>query len=189
MPILDTPRLTLREFTTDDAGFIVELLNDPGWLRYIGDRGVRTEADARAWIDERLVGSYRRHGYGLWAMQRRTDGALLGMCGLVRRDSLPDPDVGYALMSHARGHGLAREAAAACLQYASRHLGLGRVLAITRPDNESSVATLRAIGMRLRERRTLDGDDHESLVFEWHAGGGRADPERRSRQTARPRSG
>lgn len=169
MPVLDTPRLALREFTADDAAFIVELLNDPGWLRFIGDRGVRSEADARAWIDERLVGSYRRHGFGLWAMQRRADGALLGMCGLVRRDALPDADVGYALMPHARGAGYAREAAAACLEHAARRLGMTRVLAITRPDNLSSSATLRAIGMRQIERRVLDGDDHESLVFEWRA--------------------
>lgn len=166
-PVLQTPRLDLRRFTADDAAFIAQLLNDPSWLRFIGDRGVRDEDGARAWIAERLVAAYEKQGFGLWAMQRRDDGALLGMCGLVKRDSLPDIDVGYALLPQFRGAGYAREAAAACLDYGANVLGLERILAITRPENRSSISVLESLGMRLERTEQLAGDDHVSMVFEW----------------------
>lgn len=167
MPVLQTRRLDLRRFTAGDAAFIARLLNDPSWLRFIGDRGVRDEDSARAWIAERLVAAYDKQGFGLWAMQRRDDGALLGMCGLVKRDSLPDIDVGYALLPQFRGAGYAREAAAACLDYGANVLGLERILAITRPGNRSSIRVLESLGMRLERTEQLAGDDHVSMVFEW----------------------
>lgn len=168
MRVLQTPRLLLRWFTADDAAFIVELLNDPGWKRFIGERGVHNEDDARAWIAERLVASYWKQGFGLWAMQRLDDGALVGMCGLVKRDTLPGIDVGYALLPRYRGMGYVREGAGACLPYGAEVLGLEHILAITREDNTASIRVLESFGMVLQRKETLAGNDHPSLVFAWH---------------------
>lgn len=167
MQILQTERLVLREFTGDDAAFILGLLNDPGWLQHIGDRGVRTVDQARGWIEDRLVAHYRRHGHGLWAVQPRTGGALLGMCGFVRRDTLPAVDVGYALMPAARGRGYALEAVRGCLRHGRDVLGFGEVLAITTADNLASQRVLQAAGLVLEDRRTLLGETRESWVYRW----------------------
>jgi ribosomal-protein-alanine N-acetyltransferase len=168
--VLETDRLVLREFEPDDAAFVVRLLNDPGWLRFIGDRQVRDEAAARDWIERRLVTAYREHGFGLWAMQRRADAALAGMCGLVRRDGLPEIDLGYALLPAFRGQGLVREAGSACLAHAARALGKRRVLAITDPDNERSIRVLAALGM-VRDMSIDYRNDagKVSAVFAWTA--------------------
>jgi ribosomal-protein-alanine N-acetyltransferase len=169
MQVLQTPRLSLRWFTTDDAAFIVELLNDPGWLAFIGDRGVRNESQARRWIDERLIVPTERQGFGLWAVERREDAALLGMCGLVKREGLPEIDLGYALLPRHRGAGYAREAAAACLAHAADKLGKREVLAITRPENVGSMRLLEAIGMRRLTTIRLPDVDHEDVLFAWRA--------------------
>jgi [ribosomal protein S5]-alanine N-acetyltransferase len=165
MNVLQTPRLALRWFGAHDAAVVVELLNDPLWLRFIGERHVRSEDDARAWIESRLVEAYRRQGYGLWAMVRRDDDAVIGMCGFVRRDTLPDVDIGYALLPRFRGQGYVREAAAACLAHGATVLGFRRILAITRPANQRSIAVLQSLGMVLERTAVLGDDDHESLVF------------------------
>lgn len=168
--ILQTERMDLREFDDGDADFILALINDPDWHQHIADSGVRTPEQARDWIATRLVANYRLRGYGLWAMVRRDDGALLGMCGFVRRDSLPEVDVGYALMPAARGHGYVREALRACLVHGRDVLGFRRVLAITGPDNLASQRVLETAGLRLEDRRVLEGATRESLVYAWQAG-------------------
>lgn len=165
MRVLRTERLDLRWFSADDAASVVELVTDPGWIEHIHANGPRTLDAARAWIESRLVASYLEHGYGLWAVERRDDGAFLGMCGLVRRASLPDTDVGYALLPAARGHGYAREAAAACLAYARDVLGLPRLLAITSPKNVASIRLLGALGMEHERTEVLAGETRESAVF------------------------
>lgn len=147
MRVLHSDRLTLRWFTPRDAPFILALLNDPAWIANIGDRGVRTLDEARTWIAEKLVRSYWDKGHGLWAIERRSDGALLGMCGLLERDSLPALDVGYALAPPFRGQGYAREAALAALRYAGEALGQERLLAIVRPENRPSIRLLESLGM------------------------------------------
>jgi len=167
MRVLQTDRLVLRWFTADDASFVVELLNDAAWLHLIGDRGVRSEADARAWIDARLRAPYWRQGFGQWAIERRSDGARLGICGLIRRDALPDIDLGYSLLPRFHGMGYAREAAAAVLAYADEVLGLSRILAITDPANERSISLLQSLGMVLERTAVLAGDDDPSMVFAW----------------------
>jgi [ribosomal protein S5]-alanine N-acetyltransferase len=146
--ILETPRLILRHFIPDDAAFIYELLNQPAWKQYIGDRGVDSLEAARNYIETVPRASYRRHGFGLYAIELKTNGALVGMCGLIKRDSLADVDIGYALLSGFEGQGLAYEAAAATLAYSRDTLGLGRVVAITIPDNQRSARLLERLGMR-----------------------------------------
>ena len=172
MMVLRTERLVLRWFAADDAAFILELVNDPDWLKNIGDRGLRTVDEARAWIESRLVASYLEHGYGLWAMQRREDGALVGMCGLVRRPSLPLLDVGFALVPRARRQGYVREAAAACVAYAFRVLEEPRVLAITSPSNLASIRVLESIGLRHERTEVLADDTRESAVYGSNANAG-----------------
>ncbi len=167
MIVLLTERLILRWFRPDDAAVAFELVNDPDWIRNIGDRGVRSIDDARAWIENRVSASYFEHGFGSWAMQRREDGALLGTCGLVRRASLPTLDLGYALLPRARGQGYVREAATACLAYARDVLEEPRVFAITYPSNVASVRALESIGMQHEQTTMLPGEARESAVFSW----------------------
>ncbi len=170
MIVLQTQRLVLRWFSDDDAPFILELMTDPAWIENIGDAGPRTLEEAQAWIESRLVAHYRQHGHGLWAMERRSDRALVGMCGLLRRPTLPSIDVGYALVPRARGHGYAREAAAACLAYGRDALGHQRIFAITSPGNLASVRVLEALGMKHQETKPLQGETKQSAVFLWSAG-------------------
>ncbi len=172
MHILDTERLSLRWFSVHDAAVVVGLLNDPQWLRYIGDHQVRTEEDARQWIEHRLVNVYRQQGMGMWAVALKDTRELVGMCGLIKRDRLPDIDVGYAFMPAHRGRGYAVEAARACLTHGQQVFGLRRILAITRHDNAASQRVLAAIGLPLYERKLFEGDTQESCVYEWKASGG-----------------
>jgi RimJ/RimL family protein N-acetyltransferase len=165
MLILQTPRLRLRWFTAADADFIRRLLNDPAWLANIGERHVRTRRQAQIWIATRHTAVYGRLGFGFWAVERIDDGALVGMCGLVKRDTLMEVDVGYALLPEFRGHGYAREAAAACVRYGHDVLGLPEIWAITGPDNVASGAVLRQIGLRDAGLTRLVGDEHETRLF------------------------
>jgi len=167
MEILTTKRLRLREFTPGDAVFIVELVNDPDWHRYINDPGVRDEAGALIWMESRLFEPYRRYGHGFWAVERLDSGELLGMCGIFKRDSLPLPDVGYGFVPRARGQGFAREAAAACLQHGRERLGMTAILAITALDNDASGRLLESIGMREQGIELLSGYEEPSRVFRW----------------------
>jgi RimJ/RimL family protein N-acetyltransferase len=167
MLILETERLRLRWFmpTDADADFLRALLNDPGWLANIGERNVRTRRQALTWIATRHTATYGRLGFGFWAVERKSDGALLGMCGLVKRDTLLEADVGYAMMPAFRGQGYAREAAAACVRYAHEALGMAEVWGITGPANEASAAVLRQIGLQDAGVTRLVGEERETRVF------------------------
>ena len=167
MLILETDRLRLRWFdaTAADADFLRALLNDPGWLANIGERHVRTRRQALAWIATRHTATYGHLGFGFWAVERRSDRRLMGMCGLVKRDTLMEVDVGYALMPAFRGQGYAREAAAACVRYALDVLGLPEVWGITGPDNAASAAVLRQIGLEDAGVTRLVGEERETWIF------------------------
>lgn len=167
--VLATERLELREMTEDDAPFMVELLNDPGFLRYIGDRGVRTPAAAQAYLREGAIASYREHGYGMYLACLRADGSAAGVCGLVRRDGLDAPDLGFALLPPWRGRGLAAEGSRAVLQYALGPLGLERVVAIATPDNRASITLLEGLGMRHAGNVRLPGGDRTLNLYELRA--------------------
>ncbi|ALN55446.1 acetyltransferase, including N-acetylases of ribosomal protein [Lysobacter enzymogenes] len=148
MPTIHTDRLTLRELAAGDAGFILELLNEPGFLGGIGDRGVRDLDGALRYIHDGPAASYARHGFGLWRVELREGGEPIGLCGLLRRDTLPDPDLGYAFLQRHWQRGYAVEAGEAVLRYAGATLALPRVLAIVNPDNASSIKVLERLGMR-----------------------------------------
>ncbi|MBC7665926.1 MAG: GNAT family N-acetyltransferase [Caulobacter sp.] len=158
-------RLRWFNATAADADFLRALLNDPGWLANIGERHVRTRRQALTWIATRHTAPYGRLGFGFWAVERRPDGRLMGMCGLVKRDTLMEVDVGYALMPAFRGQGYAREAAAACVRYALDVLGLPEVWGITGPDNAASAAVLRQIGLEDAGVTRLVGEERETWIF------------------------
>ncbi len=147
MTPMETARLTLRELTVADAPFILELVNDPAWLRFIGDRGIRTVAAAGAYIVEGPVAMYRRLGFGLWLTQLK-DGTPIGICGLIKRDTLDHVDIGFAFLPAHGGRGYAHEAAAATLAHGRDVLGLDRIVAITAQDNERSIRLLETLGLR-----------------------------------------
>lgn len=147
MHILETERLRLRPLTAEDAAFILELLNEPSFIQNIADKGVRTLDDARAYIANGPVASYRQHGFGLCAVELRDSGEPIGMCGLIKREGLDDPDIGFAYLERHWHRGYAVEAARRTLAYGREQLGLPRVVAITAPFNVASAQVLERIGM------------------------------------------
>ncbi|HEX8232503.1 MAG TPA: GNAT family N-acetyltransferase [Caulobacteraceae bacterium] len=155
LPILTTPRLALRELTPGDAPFILELVNEPAWIANIRDTGVTTLEAARGYIEVGPMASYTAHGFGLWAVEARETGECFGICGVLRRDGLDAPDLGFAFLARARGQGYATEAAAATLAHARDALRLPRVLAIVSPHNTASARVLKKIGMREEGEITL----------------------------------
>lgn len=165
MLILDTERLSLREFTPLDAPFLRRLVNEPGWLRNINDPGVRTLDDALSWAEKRLFAPYRELGHGFWAMQRRSDGQLVGMCGLFKRAVLPQPDLGYALLAQHEGQGYALEAARGCVAHARDVLHWPALMAITAVDNPRSVGLLAKLGFVEQAQEQLEGYNEPSRVF------------------------
>lgn len=165
MTVLETERLILRWLSTDDAEFIVELLNQPSFLRYIGDKGVRSNADAVQYIQTGPVASYERFGFGLYLVELKETGAPIGICGLLKRDSLPDVDVGFAFLPAFWSQGYALESAAAVMTYGREVLGLRRIVAITSPDNDASIRLLEKIGLRFECLIKLADDQSEVRLF------------------------
>ena len=156
--ILQTERLVLREMVESDAAFILQLLNEPSFLQYIGDKGVRTVEDAQAYIRGGPVASYSANGHGLYLVVLRDSGTPIGMCGLVTRPTLAVPDIGFAFMPAYWSQGYAVEAAQAVMDYARDALGVKHIVAIASPDNTSSARLLGKIGLKFnRLISTADG--------------------------------
>ena len=160
MQRLQTARLTLCRFTADDAEFIHALLNEPSFLRFIGDRGVRTVEDAGRYIADGPVASYAQHGFGLYLVRLTDDGTAIGICGLLKRDYLEDVDLGFAFLPAHWGNGYAREAARAVMDLAREEFALSRIVAIVSPDNAASIGVLEALGFQFERvlRRDVDGE-------------------------------
>lgn len=154
---LTTERLRLEPFTTDDAAFALTLLNEPSFHQYIGDKGVRDLDGARRYLETGPLASYTRHGHGLLRVGLRDDATPIGMCGLLRRDSCPDPDIGFAFLPAYWGQGYALEAARAVLEHGRATLKLRRIVAFTAPDNERSGRLLERIGLRFEGLETMPG--------------------------------
>jgi RimJ/RimL family protein N-acetyltransferase len=165
---LKTARLIVRELTGDDAPFILTLLNDPSFIRNIGDRGVRTAADAVAYIENGPRASYARHGFGLCLVELNGQpGAAtpIGICGLLKRDELPEPDIGFAFLPEYWSKGYAFEAASAVLADARGPRALTRLLAIVSPENESSIRLLDRLGFRYERMIQLTPEGKELKLF------------------------
>lgn len=162
---METERLILRRQTLEDAPFIMQLVNDPDWLRFIGDRGVRTVEDARRYIENGAMEIYRRYGFCFYLTELKRSGEPIGICGLTKRDSLEDVDIGYAFLPKFRGQGYASEAASAVLDYGQKVLGLKRIVAITSKDNVVSSRLLEKIGLRFERLLALPPDGEEVRLF------------------------
>ena len=163
--ILKTDRLRLRRLSLDDAEFILRLLNDPSFIQNIGDRGVRTIDDARAYILNGPIASYKKFGFGLWMVETRPEGAPIGICGLLKRDVLADVDIGYALLPEFWSKGYALESASAVMAYASEMLGLKRVVAVTNSDNKSSIRLLEKMAFKYEKMVRLSEGAPEIELF------------------------
>jgi [ribosomal protein S5]-alanine N-acetyltransferase len=161
LSVLETGRLILRQLTEEDAEFIVELLNDPAFLRFIGDRNVRTIEDARRYILTGPTAMYARHGIGLLLVEMKDSSTPIGICGLIKRDTLEDIDVGFAFLPVYRGHGYAREATAAVLDHGRNTLGLRRIVAIVNPENVVSARLLHDLGFTFEQTVKLAPDAPE----------------------------
>ncbi len=165
MKILETERLLLRRLTAHDAAFILELLNEPAFLENIGDRGARTLADARRYIAKGPVASYRKFGFGLYLVELKDSGAPIGICGLLKRESLDDEDIGFAFLRRYWSRGFARESAAAVMHYGWTALRLKRIVAITKPNNQASIALLEKLGLRFEKIIALPDHGGENKLF------------------------
>lgn len=163
--ILETERLLLRQFSVEDAGFILKLLNEPSFIQNIGDRGVRTIDDARTYILNGPVASYKKNGFGLYIVELKETGEPIGMCGLVKRDGLEHTDIGYALLPGFWSKGYAVEAARAVKEYARDVIGLHRLVAISDPANGGSIRVLERIGLKFEKMVRLSADDIELKLF------------------------
>jgi Acetyltransferases, including N-acetylases of ribosomal proteins len=163
--IIETERLILRPFTPADAEFILTLLNEPSFVRYIGDKKVRDLEAARQYILNGPVASYERHGFGLCLVELRESHAPIGMCGLLKREELPQPDIGFAFLPAYWNKGFAFESAAAVLQDASERLRLERILAITSLDNEASIKLLQRLGFSFERVIKLSAGSDEVKLF------------------------
>jgi RimJ/RimL family protein N-acetyltransferase len=164
-PELETARLTLRRFVFDDAPVVVELLNQPSFIRNIGDRGVRTVDDARRYLRDGPMAMYEKYGFGLWHASRRADGAFVGMCGLLKRDVLPDVDVGYAFLPGHWGQGYAFEAASATVELGARKFGLARVIGVVSDHNAASIRVLEKLGMRFERMHQMHPGEPEVRLY------------------------
>jgi len=161
--VIRTDRLILRRLSPADAEFIFELVNDPDWLRYIGDRGVRTLDDARRYILQGPMAMYDARGYGLYCVVLRESGVPVGICGILKRDALEDVDIGFAFLPRFRSRGYAFEAAAATLEYGRQTLNLSRIVAIVSPENHVSRRLLEKLGFMCERRFEIAPGDEVCL--------------------------
>lgn len=165
MIVCETARLRLRHLLDADAPFILELLNEPDFIRNIGDRQVRTLEDARNYIQHGPMVSYSQHGFGLFLVELQENSLPIGICGLLKREYLDDIDVGFALLESYRGRGYAFEAAAAAMRHGQQDLGISRIVAITAPDNQASMKLLRKLGLEFERMLRLPDQARDTRLF------------------------
>lgn len=162
---LQTARLKLTELSGRDVQFIFDLFNDPDCLRFIGDRGIKTLTDAENYLQDRLIDSYRKHGFGLYKVTLKGEETPLGICGLVKRDETNPPDIGFAFLPDYRSQGYCTEACQVVLQWTQENNISKTLLAYTNPDNCASIKVLEKTGLQKQQIITLPGQDFESLVM------------------------
>ncbi|MGE7937797.1 GNAT family N-acetyltransferase [Bacillus paramycoides] len=167
MIVRETERLILRWFDVKDAPFILELVNDPAWIQFIGDKGVRNLEDAKNYILNGPVDMYNKIGFGLYLVERKEDLTPLGMCGLIKRDSLEDVDIGFAFLEKFRSKGYGYESASAVMEYGKNELSLKRIVAITSIDNADSGKLLEKVGLRFE--KIISGSGEDLKLFGYNA--------------------
>jgi RimJ/RimL family protein N-acetyltransferase len=169
MIVLETERLSLRHMAAPDAAFILALLNEPGFLRNIGDRGVKSIPEALTYIANGPVKSYEEHGFGLYVVELKETGAPIGICGLIKRASLDDVDIGFAFLERHWRKGYGHEAAAAVMEQGRRAHALRRIVAVTAPYNEGSIRILEKVGLRFERMIRMPGEDKDIHLMAWDA--------------------
>jgi [ribosomal protein S5]-alanine N-acetyltransferase len=163
--VTETARLRLRWLSSADAACILELYSDPDFLANVGDRGVHSLEDAQRYIADGQALSYERYGFGLYLVELKNTRVAIGLCGLLRRDSHPDVEIGFAFLPQARRRGYALEAATATLQLGVHVLGVTRIVALTAPDNAASIHILERLGLRFERMVHFAPDGRESRLF------------------------
>lgn len=165
MTNIETERLRIRELTLDDAAFVLELLSDPGFHRYIGDRGIRDIAGAERYLRDGPMASYAKYGHGLWMVELKDSGSPVGICGLLQRDTLPQPDIGFAFLARHVGKGYGYESATAVLEHALKVLKMPVVVAITAEENPASIGLLAKLGFRFEKMIQMPAQPRPSRLF------------------------
>jgi RimJ/RimL family protein N-acetyltransferase len=163
--ILETDRLVIRQLTLEDTSFVIELVNSPGWLRFIGDRNIKTDVQAKNYLENGPLKSYEQNGFGLYLAELKSEKTPIGMCGLIKRDTLPEPDIGFAFFPEFMGKGFAFEAASAVMALAINTLKLPTILAITLPDNDRSRKLLEKIGLKFSKLFSFPDANEELMLY------------------------
>ncbi len=169
MKILETERLIVREIVENDDEFILDLLNQPSFIKYIGNRGINTLEKALEVIENKYRRSYRENGFGLYVVELIEDQTPIGFCGFVKRDNLPDADIGFAFLPQFERKGYALESAVAVMKYGREVLKLHRILAITTQNNHSSVKLLDKLGFEFERLITMPHDEEELKLFSYES--------------------
>ena len=165
MTVIQTERLLLSRLSYADCEFIVELVNEPSFKRYIGDKKVRSHEDARKYLRNGPIGSYARHGFGMFLVRDKSDNTPMGMCGLVKREEFDVPDVGFAFLQRFRANGYALESAIAVLEYGKNILQLPRIIAMVDPDNEASIRLVEKLGMTFASMVRMPGESQDINMY------------------------
>lgn len=162
---ITTERLHLTELENSDVQFVFDLFTDADCIRFIGDRGINNLTDANTYLQDRLMASYSKHGFGLYKVTLKNDSQAMGICGLVKRDENKPPDIGFAFLPGFRGGGFCTEAAQAILNWSQAKKISQKILAYTNPDNAASIRVLEKIGLQKQSITTLPGQDFQSLIL------------------------
>lgn len=165
MALLETSRLAVRLLTEDDGPFMLALLNEPSFIQNIGDRGVRTIDEARNYLAQGPIASYARFGFGLFQVELKAPATPIGICGILKRDELPEPDIGFAFRPAYWSQGYALESATAVKDYARDGLGLARLLAIVSPSNASSIRLLERLGFSFTSMTRLTPEARDVKLY------------------------
>ena len=163
--IVETERLRLRKFTFDDTAFIIALLNSPGWIEFIGDRNIKTKAEAIVYLENGPLKIYKNHGFGLWMAELKHDKTPIGMCGILKRDTLDFPDLGFCFLPEYFGKGYAYESAAAAIQIARKSFHIETICAITLAYNTASIKLLEKLGLQFISPISLPDNDDTLLLY------------------------
>lgn len=163
--LFTTERLRVRPFIPEDAAFILELVNQPSWLRNIGERNVRSLADAEGYLRNGPLASYAAHGFGLWRVELVADGSPIGISGLLKRPFLDHPDLGFAFLERFQRQGYGTEVVTATVDYARRELRVTELLAVVDPENSGSIKILRKVGMEHRGPILMPGESEPIALY------------------------
>ena len=165
MPTIETARLLLRKIEVADAPFFYELFNSPLWLRYIGDRNLKTVAATEKQIREKYLPSYEQNGFGAFLVSEKKSGLPIGSCGIYKRENLAHPDLGFAFLGKYVGIGYGYEASVAVLEDFNNRFDFLRLAAFTVKENTASIALLHKLGFHLTGNYTFPGDSESLLLF------------------------